>query len=52
MFNALLSDPEIRDAYQFWFFTYPSGYPYPYSAALLRHDLIGSTRLFPITNRS
>ena len=39
MLNALLDDPVIRDNYQFWFFTYPSGYPYPYCASLLRHDL-------------
>ena len=39
MFNQLLADPQIRDHYQFWFFTYPSGYPFPYSAGLLRHDL-------------
>ncbi len=39
MFNVLLDDAEIRDNYQFWFFTYPTGYPFPYSAALLRHDL-------------
>lgn len=39
MFNELLADPQIRDHYQFWFFTYPSGYPFPYSAGLLRHDL-------------
>jgi len=47
MFNALLDDPAIRDAYQFWFFTYPSGYPFPYSAALLRHDLDKFDQAFP-----
>lgn len=47
MFNSLLDDPEIRDAYQFWFFTYPSGYPFPYSAALLRHDLDRFDKAFP-----
>ncbi len=47
MFNTLLDDPEIRNAYQFWFFTYPSGYPYPYSAALLRHDLDRFDQAFP-----
>ena len=47
MFNALLGDPEIRDAYQFWFFTYPSGYPFPYSAALLRRDLDRFDKAFP-----
>lgn len=47
MFNALLDDPAIRDSYQFWFFTYPSGYPFPYSAALLRHDLDEFDKAFP-----
>jgi pimeloyl-ACP methyl ester carboxylesterase len=47
MLNALRNDPAIRRRYQFWFFTYPSGYPYPYSAMLLRRDLDGIKRAFP-----
>jgi pimeloyl-ACP methyl ester carboxylesterase len=47
MLNALRNDPVIRRRYQFWFFTYPSGYPYPYSAMLLRRDLNGVERAFP-----
>ncbi len=39
LINALRADPEIRDRYQLWYFTYPSGYPYPYSAALLRRQM-------------
>ena len=39
MVNHLLADPEIRRRYQFWFFSYPSGYPYPYSAEILRNQL-------------
>ena len=39
MIIKLRSDPEIRRNYQFWFYSYPSGYPYPYSAALLREQL-------------
>ena len=39
MINTLRGDEEIRRNYQFWFFSYPSGYPYPYSAAILRHEL-------------
>ena len=35
----LRGDPEIRDHYQFWFFSYPSGLPYPLSAAILRNQL-------------
>ena len=39
MYFKLLEDPEIREHYQFWVFSYPSGYPYPYSASLLRREL-------------
>jgi pimeloyl-ACP methyl ester carboxylesterase len=37
--RELMRDQEIRRNYQFWFFSYPSGYPYPYSASLLRREL-------------
>ena len=47
MVNSLRDDPWIRKNYQFWFYSYPSGYPYPYSAALFRRDLDGIKRLFP-----
>ena len=47
MVDALRNDPWIREHYQFWFFSYPSGYPYPYSAALFRRDLDGIGRAFP-----
>jgi pimeloyl-ACP methyl ester carboxylesterase len=47
MINALRNDPAIRRRHQFWFFTYPSGYPYPFSAARLRGDLNGVKRAFP-----
>jgi pimeloyl-ACP methyl ester carboxylesterase len=47
MLNALLDDPQIRDNYQFWFFTYPTGDPFPYSAALLRHDLDKFDKAYP-----
>ena len=40
MVNTLRDDPWIREHYQFWFFSYPSGYPYPYSAALFRRELV------------
>ena len=43
----LLQDPVIRKNYQFWVFSYPSGYPYPYSAALLRRQLDAVKREFP-----
>jgi pimeloyl-ACP methyl ester carboxylesterase len=47
MIDSLRDDPWIRAHYQFWFFTYPSGYPYPYAAALFRQDLDGIKRAFP-----
>jgi pimeloyl-ACP methyl ester carboxylesterase len=47
MMDSLRNDPWIRQHYQFWFFSYPSGYPYPYSAALFRRDLDGIDRAFP-----
>lgn len=47
MYNTLTQDPVIRKNYQFWFFSYPSGYPYPYSASLLRKELDGINRVFP-----
>jgi pimeloyl-ACP methyl ester carboxylesterase len=36
MLNELDSDPQIRQHYEFWFFTYPTGGPILYSAELLR----------------
>jgi len=47
MIDSLRNDPWVREHYQFWFFSYPSGYPYPYSAALFRRDLDGINRAFP-----
>jgi pimeloyl-ACP methyl ester carboxylesterase len=47
MFDSLRNDPWIREHYQFWVYSYPSGYPYPYSAALFRQDLDGIDRAFP-----
>jgi pimeloyl-ACP methyl ester carboxylesterase len=46
MVNTLLSDPEIRRRYQFWVYSYPTGYPYPYSAALFRQQLDAVSRAF------
>jgi pimeloyl-ACP methyl ester carboxylesterase len=37
--NDLLEDTEIRDHYEFWFFTYNTGNPIPFSADVLRHSL-------------
>jgi pimeloyl-ACP methyl ester carboxylesterase len=48
MINALRSDEQIRRNYQFWFYSYPSGYPYPHSAAILRRELDAIGRRFPL----
>ena len=47
MIDSLRHDPSIREHYQFWYFSYPSGYPLPYAAALFRQDLNGIERAFP-----
>src|SRR5688572_28699375 len=39
LINHLRADEDVRRNYQFWLFSYPSGYPYPYSAAILRREL-------------
>lgn len=43
----LRSDPNIRQNYQFWVFGYPTGLPYPISAAILRYQLEKMKRLYP-----
>jgi pimeloyl-ACP methyl ester carboxylesterase len=47
MINKLRGDPLIRKHYQFWFYSYPSGYPFPYSAAILREELDEVEKEFP-----
>ena len=49
MINTLRGDPVIRKNYQFWFYSYPSGYPYPYIAAILREELDRVEQRFPMT---
>ena len=51
MINTLRGDPDIRKKYQFWFYTYPSGYPYPYSAAILRRELDALEKRFPLRHK-
>ena len=48
MINTLRGDEEIRRNYQFWFFSYPSGYPYPYSAMILRRELDAIEKKFAL----
>ncbi len=48
MLNSLRGDLDIRRNYQFWFYSYPSGYPYPYSASILRRELDAAEKRFPL----
>ncbi|MBC7860872.1 MAG: GAF domain-containing protein, partial [Burkholderiaceae bacterium] len=47
MINHLITDEQIRSNYQLWFYSYPTGYPYLYSAAILRRELDTIERRFP-----
>ncbi len=47
MLNQLRTDPFIRRHYQFWFFSYPSGYPIPKSELLLREQMDAVNRAYP-----
>lgn len=40
LFNDIISDPILREKYQFWFFMYPTGNPILYSASFLRESLL------------
>ena len=51
MLNHLRGQEEIRRNFQFWFYSYPSGYPYPHSAAILRHDLDAIGKAFPLRKK-
>ena len=39
LYNELINTPGLRERYQFWFFSYRTGNPVPYSAMLLREAL-------------
>jgi len=51
LLNDLRSDKDIRRNYQFWFYSYPSGYPYPYSALILRQELDAIEKKFPLRKK-
>jgi pimeloyl-ACP methyl ester carboxylesterase len=51
MVNALWADPVIRSHYQIWVFGYPTGYPIPYSAMLLRRQLDLLDKTYPNHHR-
>jgi pimeloyl-ACP methyl ester carboxylesterase len=44
MVNDLLEDKEIRDHYEFRFFTYNTGSPIPLSGDVLRYSLEGAVK--------
>jgi pimeloyl-ACP methyl ester carboxylesterase len=48
LINHLRADETIRRQFQFWFYSYPSGYPYPYSAAILRRELDAVQKKYPL----
>ncbi len=47
LIQALRGDATIRKNYQIWFFSYPTGYPYLFSAAALRDRMDDINRRFP-----
>src|SRR6266849_6476454 len=48
MLNDLRGDVDFRRNYQIWFYSYPSGYAYLYSAAILRNELNAIEKKFPL----
>jgi pimeloyl-ACP methyl ester carboxylesterase len=51
MVNHLQADEKLRRNYQIWFYGYPSGYPYPHSAAILRRELDAIQGRYPLRNK-
>ena len=51
LLNNLRGDEDIRRNYQFWFYSYPSGYPYPYSALILRQELDAIEKKYPLRKK-
>lgn len=52
MFNDLRADKAIRHNYQFWFYMYPSGQPFWFSARQLREDLAALRQQFDPEHKS
>jgi len=48
MVNDFRGDPDFRRNYQVWFYSYPSGYPYPYCATILRKELDAIEKKYPL----
>ncbi len=51
MFDHLIADEQIRRNYQLWSYSYPTGYPYLYSAAILRRELDALESRFPLRKK-
>ena len=51
MFNHLIAEEQIRHHYQLWSYSYPTGYPYPYSAAILRRELDAIESRLPLRKK-
>jgi triacylglycerol esterase/lipase EstA (alpha/beta hydrolase family) len=51
MINSLRDNESIRRNYQFWFYSYPSGWPYPHSAAVLRKELDAVEKRYPMKKK-
>lgn len=47
LIQTLRGQAIIRKNYQFWFFSYPTGYPYPFTASVLRRRLDAITDHYP-----
>lgn len=47
MIAALRNDRTFRENYQIWFFSYPTGYPYPLMASVLRKDMDEINSFYP-----
>ena len=51
MFNHLIADEQISRDYQLWSYSYPTGYPYPYSAAIRGASSMRSKAVFRSARR-
>ncbi len=47
LIQTLRGQAIIRKNYQFWFFSYPTGFPYPFTASVLRRRLDAITAHYP-----
>lgn len=52
LIEFLRGDPGFRENYQVWFYSYPSGLPYPLAAAYLREQLTEIRRQHPGTREA